>query len=151
LRVFLTLALSFLILTPQNPTQPIPTSPPTLLPPPTVHIDDYRESTSRIISAALKSDKAYQRLAYLTDRIGNRLSGSKGLERAIDWAVAEMKRDGLNNVRAEKVMVPHWVRGAESLEEDSSTTRLVPLGKRGGSLKGRAGPARLVAGAGRCE
>jgi len=129
LRVFLTLALSFLILTPQNPTQPIPTSPPTLLPPPTVHIDDYRESTSRIISAALKSDKAYQRLAYLTDRIGNRLSGSKGLERAIDWAVAEMKRDGLNNVRAEKVMVPHWVRGAESLELMSPLTlRLAMLG-----------------------
>jgi carboxypeptidase Q len=27
-----------------------------------------------------------------------------------------MKRDGLDNVRAEKVMVPHWVRGEESLE-----------------------------------
>jgi carboxypeptidase Q len=27
-----------------------------------------------------------------------------------------MKSDGLENVRAEKVMVPHWVRGAESLE-----------------------------------
>src|SRR5687768_6913272 len=27
-----------------------------------------------------------------------------------------MKRDGLHNVRSEKVMVPHWVRGEESLE-----------------------------------
>jgi carboxypeptidase Q len=27
-----------------------------------------------------------------------------------------MKRDGLDNVRGEKVMVPHWVRGEESLE-----------------------------------
>jgi len=99
------------------------------LPPPTVHIDDYRNSTSRIIGAALTSEKAYQRLAYLTDRIGNRLSGSKGLERAIDWAVSEMKRDGLNNVRAEKVMVPHWVRGAESLEITSPLPlRLAMLG-----------------------
>jgi Predicted aminopeptidases len=129
LRFFLILALSFLILAPQSPTQPIPTSPPTPLPPPTVHIDDYRESTSRIIGAALTSDKAYQRLAYLTDRIGNRLSGSKALERAIEWAVLEMKRDGLNNVRAEKVMVPHWVRGAESLEITSPLTlRLAMLG-----------------------
>ncbi|HJX92437.1 MAG TPA: M20/M25/M40 family metallo-hydrolase [Pyrinomonadaceae bacterium] len=129
MRFFLILALSFLILAPQSPTQPIPTSPPTPLPPPTVHIDDYRESTSRIIGAALTSDKAYQRLAYLTDRIGNRLSGSKALERAIEWAVLEMKRDGLNNVRAEKVMVPHWVRGAESLEITSPLTlRLAMLG-----------------------
>ena len=73
-------------------------------------------AAGRIIGAALTSDKAYTRLAHLTDHIGNRLSGSKNLERAIDWAVAEMKRDGLDNVRAEKVMVPHWVRGEESLE-----------------------------------
>jgi carboxypeptidase Q len=52
----------------------------------------------------------------LTDHIGHRLSGSKSLERAIQWAVAEMKSDGLDNVRTEKVMVPHWVRGEESLE-----------------------------------
>jgi len=129
LKFLLSLALSFLILTPQSPSQPIPTSPSTPLPPPTVHIDDYRESTSRIIGAALQSDKAYQRLAYLTDRIGNRLSGSKSLERAIEWAVSEMKRDGLNNVRAEKVMVPHWVRGTESLEITSPLTlRLAMLG-----------------------
>ncbi len=129
MKFLLSLALSFLILTPQSPSQPIPTSPSTPLPPPTVHIDDYRESTARIIGAALTSDKAYQRLAYLTDRIGNRLSGSKGLERAIEWAVSEMKRDGLNNVRAEKVMVPHWVRGTESLEITSPLTlRLAMLG-----------------------
>ena len=30
--------------------------------------------------------------------------------------MAEMKNDGLDNVRGEKVMVPHWVRGEESLE-----------------------------------
>jgi carboxypeptidase Q len=38
------------------------------------------------------------------------------LERAIEWAISEMKRDGLENVRGEKVMVPHWVRGEESLD-----------------------------------
>ncbi|HEX7315212.1 MAG TPA: M28 family metallopeptidase [Pyrinomonadaceae bacterium] len=86
------------------------------LPPPRVKIDQYRERASRIIGAALTSDTAYRRLAWLTDRIGHRLSGSENLERAITWAVSEMKRDGLDNVRAEKVMVPHWVRGEESLE-----------------------------------
>jgi carboxypeptidase Q len=81
-----------------------------------VNIEQYRERASRIIGAALTSDAAYRRLAWLTDRIGNRLSGSQSLERAVEWAVTEMKRDRLDNVRAEKVMVPHWVRGEESLE-----------------------------------
>jgi len=93
-----------------------PTPTPAPLPPPTVKIDAYRAAAARIIGAALTSDRAYSRLAHLTDNIGNRISGSQNLERGIEWAVAEMKRDGLDNVRAEKVMVPHWVRGEESLE-----------------------------------
>ena len=72
------------------------------MPPPSVKIDNYRAPAGRIIGAALTSDKAYARLAHLTDHIGNRLSGSKSLERAIEWAIAEMKNDGLDNVRAEK-------------------------------------------------
>ncbi len=95
---------------------PTPSPSPTPLPRPTVRIDAYRASAGRIIGAALTSPKAYERLSYLTDRIGHRLSGSASLERAIAWALAEMKNDGLDNVRAEKVMVPHWVRGEESLE-----------------------------------
>lgn len=95
---------------------------PTPLPPPTVDIAPYRATAGRIIGSALTSDHAYQRLAYLTDRIGNRLSGSESLERAIEWALAEMKKDGLDNVRGEKAMVPHWVRGAESLEITSPIT-----------------------------
>jgi len=93
-----------------------PSPTPTPLPPPTVKIDNYRAPAGRIIGAALTSDRAYQRLAYLTDHIGHRLSGSKNLERAIEWALAEMKADGLDKVRGKKVMVPHWVRGEESLE-----------------------------------
>lgn len=99
----------------QSPS-PSPSPAPVPLPPPNVKIDNYRAAAGRIIGAALTSNRAYARLAHLTDHIGNRLSGSKGLERAIEWAIAEMKSDGLDNVRAEKVMVPHWVRGEESLE-----------------------------------
>lgn len=104
--------------TPTQTAQATPTPAPTPapLPPPTISIDNYREPAGRIIGAALVSDHAYKRLGYLTDEIGHRLSGSKNLERAIEWAIAEMKRDGLDNVRGEKVMVPYWVRGAESLE-----------------------------------
>ncbi|MGB8510796.1 MAG: M28 family metallopeptidase [Pyrinomonadaceae bacterium] len=91
-------------------------TPPALPPAPRLNSDTYRDEAARIIGAALTDDTAYRRLAYLSDRIGNRLSGSPQLEEAIRWAVAEMKRDRLDNVRAEKVMVPHWVRGDESVE-----------------------------------
>ena len=102
-------------------------APPKPLPPPRVKIDEYRERAARIIGAALTSDRAYRRLAWLTDRIGHRLSGSEALERAVAWAVDEMKRDRLDNVRAEKVMVPHWVRGEESLELLTPEGRSLPM------------------------
>ena len=79
-------------------------------------LDPYREPAARLIGEATGDTFAWRRLAVLTDSIGHRLSGSPQLERAIEWAVAEMKRDGLENVHTEKVMVPHWVRGNESAE-----------------------------------
>lgn len=82
----------------------------------TAWLDAYRDPAARLIGEAVGSTFAWQRLAVLTDSIGNRISGSESLNRAIRWAVDEMKRDGLENVHTEKVMVPKWVRGAESAE-----------------------------------
>ncbi len=79
-------------------------------------IDGYREPAARLITEAQSSAFAWERLALLGDTFGHRLSGSEALENAIKWAVAEMKKDGLDNVRAEPVKVPHWVRGQESIE-----------------------------------
>jgi carboxypeptidase Q len=79
-------------------------------------IDAYREPAARLIGEAVSSTFAWDRLAVLTDTIGNRLSGSHALDRAIQWAVAEMNKDGLENVHTERVMVPKWVRGNESAE-----------------------------------
>jgi carboxypeptidase Q len=78
--------------------------------------EPHRAVANQLIQASLKDSFAYKRLAQLTDGFGHRLSGSESLERAIDWIVAEMKRDGFDNVRKEPVMVPKWVRGAESAE-----------------------------------
>lgn len=75
--------------------------------------EGYRETASRLIGEALTSADAYDNLEWLCDRIGHRLSGSEALDRAIDWAVTTMKTDGLDNVRAEPVLVPRWVRGRE--------------------------------------
>lgn len=79
-------------------------------------VDPYKPIAQKIIAQSQSSDFAWKRLAELTDTFGNRLSGSETLEQAIDWAVAAMKADGLENVRKERVMVPKWVRGRESLE-----------------------------------
>ena len=68
---------------------------------------------ARIIAEETISQGAYAKLAYLTDRIGARLSGSPGAAAAVSWAEGEFRRDGLK-VTLEKVMVPHWVRGEES-------------------------------------
>src|SRR5438132_334227 len=79
-------------------------------------LDQYRDPAARLIGAAISDTFAWRRLAVLTDSIGNRLSGTPQLDRAIRWAAEEMKRDGLENVHTEKAMVPKWVRGAESAE-----------------------------------
>ena len=79
-------------------------------------LEPYRDPASRLIGEAVSSTFAWDRLSVLTDTIGNRLSGSPALDRAIQWAVAEMKKDGLENVHTERVMVPKWVRGSESAE-----------------------------------
>jgi carboxypeptidase Q len=91
-----------------------------------------REPVARLIAAALADDFAWQRLAELTDTFGNRLSGSENLERAVAWAQEAMKADGLENVRAERVMVPKWIRGHESAEiVDPAHHRLEILGLGG--------------------
>ena len=69
-------------------------------------LDEYRAPAARLIGEATGDSFAWHRLSALTDTIGPRLSGSPQLDQAIQWAVAEMKRDGLENVHTEKVMVP---------------------------------------------
>lgn len=76
----------------------------------------YRATADSLIRGATSDSAAYRRLGRLVDTFGHRLSGSGSLEAAIDWVLGLMKADGLENVRGQPVMVPHWVRGAESAE-----------------------------------
>jgi carboxypeptidase Q len=95
---------------------------------PTPLADALREPATRILDAALAQSSAHERLRFLCDRIGPRLSGSDGLARAVDWTAEQMARDGLE-VRRERVLVPKWVRGAESVEALAPEPRaLVALG-----------------------
>ncbi len=99
----------------------------------------YREPVEKILAAARADRGAYQKLAYLTDHIGHRLAGSAALERAVAWTAQTMKDEG-HEVRTEKVMVPHWVRGTESAELTAPVARpLHVLGLGGTVATPRAG------------
>ena len=94
----------------------------------------YRDASSRIIEAALADSSAYARLTELSDRFGHRFSGSESLERALDWILEQMRSDGLENVRGEPVMVPHWIRGEESAELIEPRPKPLPMLGLGGSI-----------------
>lgn len=99
----------------------------------------YREPARKLIAAALADREAYEKLSFLCDRIGNRLSGSESLNRAIEWSAAQMKRDGLVNVLTPSVMVPHWVRGHERLTMIAPVQREMVMLGLGGSIATPAG------------
>ncbi len=83
---------------------------------PTETAAGYRATANKLIDGALADTTGFTRLAELVDTHGNRLAGSASLEQAIDWLEAQLRKDGFDNVHTEPVMVPHWVRGAESAE-----------------------------------
>jgi carboxypeptidase Q len=94
----------------------------------------YAAEANRLIDAALGDSAAWSKLARLTDGFGHRLNGSESLEQAIDWMLAEMRAEGLDNVRGEPVMVPHWVRGQESAELVAPRAMNLPMLGLGGSV-----------------
>lgn len=99
----------------------------------------YRSDANRLIQAAMADTFGWSRLATLVDRFGPRLSGSQALENTIDWSLAQMRADGLQNVRGEPVMVPHWVRGEESAELVSPRRVALHMVGLGGSVGTPAG------------
>src|ERR1700741_2810000 len=63
----------------------------------------------KIQQAALHNDYGYERLAYLTDSIGSRPSGSAQHAAAAEYVAGEMRKLGLDT-RLEAASVHHWVR-----------------------------------------
>ncbi|MFY9556925.1 MAG: M20/M25/M40 family metallo-hydrolase [Blastocatellia bacterium] len=93
----------------------------------------------QVLNAALSSNYAYAQVAHLCNNIGPRLSGSAQAEQAVEYVATQMRSLGLT-VALEKVMVPHWVRGAESGElvqfsgQAPGTTQKIVLTALGGSV-----------------
>jgi carboxypeptidase Q len=110
--------------------------------------DRQKSDAKRLIDAALADSAGYDRLATLTDKFGHRLSGSKALEDAITWILGQMRGDNLANVRGEPVMVPHWVRGAESatlVSPRSAPLHMLGLGNSvGTAANGITAPVLVV-------
>jgi len=100
------------------------------------------EVSDRIVAESLRANHAYETLAYLTDEIGPRLTGSPGAEAAVRWTTAELRRWGLS-ARNEKVIVPHWVRGGERGSLVSHRNQRIVLVALGGSVA--TPPAGLTA------
>ena len=94
----------------------------------------YVETSLKIISKSLTDSTAYNRLGYMCDTFGPRLSGSKNLENAINWILKEMNNDGLENVKGEKVAVPTWIRGKESATLLSPFMKELSMLGLGGSI-----------------
>ena len=111
-------------------------------------VTKYRADADRLIDAALRDSAAWNRLALMTDTFGHRLSGSRSLENTIDWVLAEMKKDGLENVRGEPVKVAHWVRGEESVTLITPRRASLPMLGLGGSVgtpsRGITAPVMVV-------
>ena len=94
----------------------------------------YETSANRLIEAALKDTSGFERLAEMCDTFGPRFSGTDNLEKAIDWILSEMNRDGLSNVHGEAVMIPKWVRGNESAHMVSPWKKELHMLGLGGSI-----------------
>jgi len=97
-------------------------------------LKEYKTTSTRLIQIATNSSFGFKRLETLCDTFGPRFTGTKNLEDAIDWCMAEMRKDGFKNVHGEKVKVPRWVRGKESATLLSPRRRALPMMGLGGSV-----------------
>jgi carboxypeptidase Q len=108
-------------------------------PTPILYSEKTLNEVKQLQKLALQSDYAYQQTAYLCNNIGPRLSGSKQAQRAVEYVADEMRKIGLD-VRLQKVVVPHWVRGIETGEliewegMAKDSTQKVVLTALGGSV-----------------
>jgi hypothetical protein len=97
-------------------------------------ISPAQSPAAQITGAALLGGGAYAYAADLSDRVGARLAGSSGADRAVEWALRAMRDAGLKNVHKEPVRVPRWVRGEESAEILTPAAQVLKLAALGNSI-----------------
>lgn len=80
-------------------------------------IQSYQPIVNRIAQEILNgtyTGDTWKSLSEFIDQFGPRFSGSKSLERSIDYMVDKLKEVGLENVHTENATIPRWQRGYES-------------------------------------
>ena len=108
----------------------------------------FQKNSNLIIDKAMSDSQGYERLGEMLDTFGPRFSGSTNLEKSLEWIIDEMKKDGLDNVHGEKVMVPKWIRGKESAAMTAPWKKDLAILGLGGSVgtgsKGLSGELLVV-------
>ena len=102
--------------------------PPAALPP------DVKATAANLQKEALAGTRAFDIVRSLTVEVGPRPAGSRAYDAAVEWGLRTLKNLGFSNVHAEKVTVPHWVRGSESGEILVPYRQPVHLAALGGSI-----------------
>ena len=69
-----------------------------------------------IFDTELTEGLSYEHLRQLCKKVGPRLSGSEGADRAVEWGQKLLSKIA-DTVWLQPVMVPHWVRGEEEYAE----------------------------------
>jgi Zn-dependent M28 family amino/carboxypeptidase len=93
-----------------------------------------RAAAAALRDEALAGTQAFDVVRSLTVEVGPRPAGSAADRAAVAWGVRKLQELGFANVRAEKVIVPHWERGAESGEILAPYPQAVVLTALGGSV-----------------
>ncbi|WP_419867898.1 M28 family peptidase [Chryseobacterium sp. CT-SW4] len=77
---------------------------------------NYYDEFKKISDEILSNGNAYENLAELTKKVGPRFSATPGYEKATEWAEKKLQEAGAENIWKQKVKVPVWIRGRESLQ-----------------------------------
>ena len=94
---------------------------------------DVRQA-ERLRELGLADREAWSLLRELTTSVGARPAGSSGDVKAVAWALAAMRRLGLQNVRAESLPLKVWQRGPASAQLTAPNARTLVMAALGNSI-----------------
>lgn len=91
----------------------------------------------RIADEVLRNRYAYENLRFLCKKVGPRLSGSPGAEKAVTETARMLREAGADSVWLQPCMVPRWVRGEKevaSVQYFNNKTRALNVAALGNSV-----------------